>query len=586
LTSGLLALLLIGLAAALAVASYFIQGVPARRLWPAVVGRTVAWSGLVMLVLNPGCAVGGPTERPLALLDTSLSLSAAGGDLAGARALADSLGDVQTFGSSLLRAPLIAAAASGRPVVVVSDGEIRDALEVPADLLTAASVRLIPRRPLDDLAITGVDAPRWVQSGDTLRIQTTVEVFGEPVQVPVAVEVWNGDRLVGRGDLDLRGARRGQVAIAVPTGGLGTGDQVLEVGLAGHQDGEPRTDRRRRVVTITPSPGIVVVAAAAGWESRFLFRTIRELAGLPVRGYLQVEPGAWRVMDGLTPISTAAVADAVRRADLLVSFGDPVPGAQETRARGHWDWPVASPVSGDWFLTPVPGAPAAAGLAAIPTDSLPPATALGALEPSPTGWTGMRAQLSRRGPARAAVIGEVGGNRRQVVVGASGLWRWSFRGGIAEQAYRIWVAETMTWLLGGAEASGAVIRPLRQVVEQDEPVIFEQVGPGASSFIAVEWTGEGGPRSDTLAFDADRRASVTLPPGVWRYRVGPGESGMVVVEEYSAEFLPAPVSLAAHEARLIPSPRRRPVRDLPWLFAIPLLAWCLEWWTRRRAGLR
>ncbi|MFN2317273.1 MAG: hypothetical protein ABR602_11355 [Gemmatimonadales bacterium] len=585
-TAGPLALLLIGLAAALAVASYCVQGVPARRLWPAVLGRAVAWSGVVALVLNPGCAVGGPPVRPLVLLDTSLSLSGAGGDLAGARALADSLGEVHPFGSSRLRPPLIAAAASGRPVVVVSDGEIRDAFEVPADLLAGASVRLVPRRRLDDLAITAVEAPRWVQSGDTLRIQATVEVFGEPVRGPVSIEVRSGDRVIGRGELDLAGARRGQVAVAVATGGLGSGEQVLEVMVGGHRDAEPRTDRRWRVVTITPSPGIVVVAAAPGWESRFLFRTIGELAGLPVRGYLQVEPGAWRRMDGLTPVGTATVAEAVRRADLLVSFGAPVPGSGETRARGHWDWPVASPVSGDWFLVPVPGAPAGAGLGAIPAESLPPATALGALEPSATGWTGMRAQLSRRGPERAAVIGEVRGNRRQVVVGASGLWRWSFRGGIAEQAYRIWVAETMTWLLGGAGASGDMVRPLRQVVEQDEPVVFEQVGTPRESFLAVAWTGDVTTRVDTLAFAGDGRASVNLPPGVWQYRIGPSDSGMVVVEEYSAEFLPVPVSLGAQEARLVPAPPRRPVRDLPWLFAIPLVAWCLEWWTRRRAGLR
>lgn len=586
-TSGLLALFLIGLAAALAVASYFVQGVPARRLWPAVVGRAVAWSGAVLLVLNPGCAVGGPPERPLVLLDTSLSLSGSAGNLAGARALADSLGEVRPFGSSRLRGPLVAAAASGRPVVVVSDGEIRDAFEVPADLLAGASIRLVPRRSLDDLAITAVDVPRWVQSGDTLRVEATVEVVGDLAPASVSIEVWRADRLVGRGELELAGARRGQVAVAVPTAGLGSGEQVLDVALGGgHQDAEPRTDRRRRVVTITPSPGIVVVAATAGWESRFFFRTIRELAGLPVRGYLQVEPGGWRMMDALTPVSTAAVADAVRRADLLVSFGDPVPGSGDTHATGHWDWPMASPVGGDWFLAPVPGAPAGAGLAAIPAESLPPATALGGLEPSANGWTGMRAQLSRRGPERAAVVGEVRGNRRRVVVGVSGLWRWAFRGGIAEQAYRIWVAETMSWLLGGGEASGDMVRPLRHAVEQDEPVIFAQVGTPSASPMAVAWTGEAAARVDTLAFGGDGRASVHLPPGIWRYRAGPADSGTVVVEEYSAEFLPLPRSVRAQESgRVTPAPRR-PVRDLPWLFAIPLLAWCVEWWTRRRAGLR
>lgn len=585
-TSGVLALLLIGLAAAFAVASYFVQGVPDRRLWPAVAGRAVAWSAAVLLVVNPGCAVGGPAERPLVLLDTSLSLSGPGGDLAAARAAADSIGDVQPFGSSRVRAPLIAASASGRQVAVITDGEIRDALELPADLLAATRVRLFPRRPVEDVAITSVAAPRWVQAGDTLQIQVSVEAFGGLAAGPVAIEVQSGGRVFARGAAELGGAPRGQVTIAVPTAGLDVGDRVLEVVLGDHRDAEPRTDLRRVMITITPSPGIVLVAAAAGWESRFLYRTIRELAGVPVRGYFQVEPGAWRSMDGLASVTPAAVAEAVRGADMLVSFGDSIPGSGASQARGHWEWPVAAPVVGDWFLAPVPGSPAGSGLAAIPVESLPPATALAPLEPSPAGWTGMRAQLSRRGADRAAVVGDLRGNRRHVIVGATGLWRWSFRGGLAEQAYRIWVSETMTWLLGGAQASGAALRPLRHVVEQDEPVVFELVGSAPESPVAVEWTGESARLPDTLAFDGAGRARVILPPGTWPYRAGPADSGLVVVEEYSTEFLPAPRSLEAQEGSVAPSRRQRQARDLPWLFAIPLLAWSIEWWTRRRSGLR
>lgn len=105
--------------------------------------RALAWSAIGLLLINLGCPARDPPGRPLVLLDGSLSMGAAGGRWAEARDSAAHLGEVRVFGDdtpaagdstptrgrSLLRPALTAAAAAGRPVLVVTDGEIEDAGE-------------------------------------------------------------------------------------------------------------------------------------------------------------------------------------------------------------------------------------------------------------------------------------------------------------------------------------------------------------------------------------------------------------------------------------------------------------------------
>jgi hypothetical protein len=178
------------------------------------------------------------------------------------------------------------------------------------------------------------------------------------------------------------------------------------------------------------------------------------------------------------------------------------------------------------------------------------------------------------------------GHTRRVTVAVDGLWRWAFRGGSSEQSYRTWVAATASWLLGGADSVRGSARPVRPVVSNGRPVIFEWTAPGAPAPVGVAWSGTGAARADTLRFDGSGRATVWLPPGEYRYRLAGGGGGTVAVEEYSDELLPRAVALTAHEARLPAPGGRRAARDWLWLFGLCVAGLVGEWVARRRLGLR
>ena len=581
-----MALLIVPLAAALAAATYFLAGRPAPGLWPAVAGRATAWGALALLLVNLSCPAAARDRAPLVLLDLSPSLDAAGGRAAEARALADSLGEVRPFTGSRLAPALVAAAASGRRVIVVSDGEIADAAELPADLLAAATVRVLPRAEVPDLAVVRVEGPRRGAVGDSLRIRVEVRAYGLPDRRAVPVEVRGAGRVLLRGEVALDPQGMGQTTLEGVLAGVPPGDHLLEVVIPDAGDAEPRTDRRLHLLTITPTPGVVLVANPGGWESRFLFRTLRDVAALPVQGYLMLEPGTWRRMSDLVVVGGATVQEAVRGADLLVTMGAPPDGAARSRARGRWEWPDAAPIAGDWYLRAADLSPVAGAFTAIPPDSLPPATALLPIEPAAGGWVGLQAQLGRRGAERAAVIGSEAGGRRTVTVGVSGLWRWAFRGGVAEQAYRAWVAGTTTWLLGRADSATGLAAPVRAVVERGEPHLFRWTGDSAAAPLPITLTGAETTRIDTLAFDGEGRARLDLEPGAWRYTLAGGGAGVVAVEEFSREFLPQTRTLPAREAATAPAGSSRSTRDFLWLFGLAALAWCVEWGARRRVGMR
>lgn len=579
-------LLLASVAAALAAATSFLGAAPARPPLLAVIGRATAWAALALLLLNPGCARPGTTSRPLVLLDTSLSLSAAGGRLAEARALAGSLGEVRTFGDSRLHPPLAAAAASERPIVVVTDGEIRDLPAVRGPLLERTAIRVLPRAPEPDLAVTAVETRRRVLARDTITVVAEVRAVGDRDWGAAGVELRWGGRVLASRVFEPGTGRSERVELRVPAARLGPGHHLLEVAITGEDSGDPRTSRRLVALDVAALPGVVVIAASPDWESRFLFQTLTAVSALPTEGFTQVAPGDWRRMDGAGRVSPAVVAAAVRGADVVVSVGGQPPGVSASGATGLWEWPDAQPVAGDWYLSPVPGAPGVVALATVPAESLPPAVALAPLTAEPAGWTAFSAQLSRRGPERAAVVGTVSGGRRRVVVGASGFWRWAFRGGIAEQAYRSWVAETLHWLLAAEQADRPPVRLSSPVVPQDRPLVFEWHGAGPPERVTVRWTGSAGDGQDSLTFDGEGRATLRLPPGIYQVAVEGEPATPLAVEDFSDELLPGPVVVADRDAVLGAAPARRGVRESPWLFLVAAAAWCTEWWARRRAGLR
>jgi hypothetical protein len=343
------------------------------------------------------------------------------------------------------------------------------------------------------------------------------------------------------------------------------------------------------VVTVVPTPGVVLLASPPTWESRFLFEALRDVAALPVRGYLESEEGQWRSAGNLRPVPRDEVTAAARRADLLVTLGAPGAVAAGSRARGRLALPAVIPGSsapGDWYVTVPAGSPLSSGFGALAVDSFPPGTALAELAPGPRDWIGLTAQAGRRGAVRPVLVGRDSAGTRRIVVGLAGLWRWAFRGGSSEQGYRGLVAASVSWLLGGADSAIGRARLVREVVEQGRPASFEWLGGGAMEPLPIELTGAAGPRRDTLVFDGSGRAGLLLAPGIWRYRLTGGGEGTLAVEEFSGELLPRARTLEAREASAAPIESRIPVRRWLWLFGLAVLAFSGEWLARRRMGLR
>lgn len=574
-----------------------------RRAWPAIVARAVAWAALGLLLLNVSCPRPPIARRPIVLLDGSLSMTAAGRDWGGSRRRADSLGEVRYFGDersgadslpargrSLLAPALAAAAASDRPVIVITDGEVDDATDIPADLLARARVEVLPQVRARDVAVVSVDGPARVTAGDSLRYEVTLRFSGDSAPDSAVVELRSDDAkrtLLARRVLRPTGGdARGVLRAA--TGGIAAGEHLLSISAIDAGDAEPRTDERLVYLSVAATPGVVFVTSPADWDARFLFRAIRDVAALPVRGYVRLGEG-WRSMTDMKPISDDAMRQAIRGADLVVLKGAAVERVGDVRGRGVWLWPGgggdAAAQDGDWYLTATPASPIAAALSGLPIDSFPPAVQLTAQQPTPAGWVGLMAQAGRRGAPRPAFFGVEAGGKRRVTTAVSGLWRWSFRGGSSEQGYRALVGATVTWLLGAPDTARGPAHPVRPVVMNGRPLVFEWTGAGAARPVPISWTGSSS-GADTLRFDGAGRAALWLDPGAWRYRLEGGTQGLVAVEQYSDELLPRAQTVASKAGTNVAGGSRTAARDWVWLFGIAVLSLCAEWLVRRKFGLR
>jgi hypothetical protein len=184
------------------------------------------------------------------------------------------------------------------------------------------------------------------------------------------------------------------------------------------------------------------------------------------------------------------------------------------------------------------------------------------------------------------VYGRSEGRRREVVVAADGLWRWAFRGGSSEAAYRSLQAAIVSWLLAGGDSTAVAARPRQAVAEQGRPVTFTWSRPGTPRPLAVTLSSPAGSASDTLRFDGRGEARLYLPPGRYHYRLAGGGEGTVAVEEYSSEFFPRPAAVSAHGAIRPVAMDRGHARRLVWLFLLTVAALCGEWYARKRLGLR
>lgn len=558
----------------------------------AAAARALGLLALLLLFLDPGIAARGLSHRPIVLLDNSVSMHATGGRAAEAAALAASLGDTTTFGEvapnqpagiTLLADGLRGALSSGRDVMVVTDGEVADRGTIAPELLAESSVRVLARPSGPDIALVGVRGPSRLALGDTLALEvellrttdardtTTVHVLaGEKLLASVAVHFGASDRTSVRVDIAMSRSMQGA--------------QWLEILRAGAPDLEPQDDRRWWLVEITPAPGIVVMATSPDWDSRALYRTLKDVANAPVRGYLQFEPGQWRRMDDLRKVPAVDVMAAARAADLLAVRGDPEPWRTTGRARLLWP-PSDQP--GDWYVTPSGLSPVAGAFAGIDPDSLPPAAAVHRVDvDSIHGWIGAVAKQGRRGGTVAVIGGREGPAGRTVLIGADGLYRWAFPGGASDQAWRSMIAAATSWLLASPATDGTLARPVELVTQRGRPVRFRWAGAGAAVPVPIELRDSQLVHTDTLRFDGRGEATIVLSPGRYHYTLTGGGAGSLGVEPYSDELVPTAVTLKEHTTAIAPKAPRRSLRELLLLFTIALLGLGAEWMLRRRLGLR
>lgn len=577
------------------------EGSRQRRLVLPFVLRSLAWFclGLLLADLSCGARRGG---TPLVLLDASLSMTADSAHWRAAQDTARHLGEVERFGDpgaphdstsrfgiSRLLPALRSAAAGDRPVTVVTDGEIQDAADLPPDLLHRATIRVLPRPGGPDLAVTLVEGPDRIVAGDSARLLIRLRSFSDSAARDLPLVVREGQRELARRVVTLAPQSSREERVTVPAAALHAGTHLLDVALQ-TDDREPRDDARLFLLTVTPTPGVVLVANPPDWDTRFLYRALEEVARLPVRGYIQLRPDRWRSMRDLSPVPRAVVERAARSADLLVLKGQTSAFARATRARGVLEWRdetgQGSPVAADWYVTLPPGSPLAASLAGLPLDSFPPLSQLVPVVPRDDQWIGLSAQQGRRGAARPVLLGSARGGRREIQLLGEGFYRWDFQGGASEQGYRSLFSAAVTWLLGGRDTVAGAAQPVRAVVAAGRPVLFQWNGAGPAEPLAVVWDGPGGVRQDSLRFDGAGRAEAWLSSGIYHYRLPAGGAGTVAVERWSEEYLPHPRTLQSASASLSPLKGGEPLRSIPWLFGACAAAFCGEWVARRRLGLR
>lgn len=578
--------------------------------------RLIAIGALILLFWNPTRSRALPAgEQPIVLLDASLSMTtgAWAAALDSARALAERRGalvwrfgtDVQAFdpalpppaaGASRLAPALEAAAVRGGEVIVLTDGGVDDVAALAPDLRRRPRVVVFPRSSAFDAFVARVEGPRHVTRSDTVRLRVsygtagTRETGSGTREGQLVVNV--GDRRVFSRRVELPDSGVMSTELPLPVSRFPSpGWTALEIRLEGAGDQEPRDDARLFVLEVSPEPAAVIYASPPDWDVRFLARTLHDVARVPVRAFVETEPGRWRDATTLEPASAAVLGRAAQAARLVVRMGDLERSAAYAPARAaQLLWRSAEGQPGDWYVDAAPASPLAGALAGIAWDSLPPATS--AAPPPPTPDSGavtiLTARLARRGPARPVVtVSETAERGRQVSVTAAGLWRWAFRGGAAQEAYRSLVASLTDWLFG-EQGVGSRERavPVSREAPNGLPLVWRWTGRGDPQPLVVNLTGDGGSRTDTLRFDAAGRAELALPPGVYRYAIAGGnERGMVAVETFSDEYRPRAPALRSQAGEPLGRFETVGLRDRWWLFVIAIGAFAAEWAWRRRQGL-
>ena len=172
-------------------------------------------------------------------------------------------------------------------------------------------------------------------------------------------------------------------------------------------------------------------------------------------------------------------------------------------------------------------------------------------------------------------------------MGASGLWRWAFRGGVSGDAYATLWGGILDWLSAERPDPRAAL-PADAIVRAGDVIRWRR-GTGSDTLVTVELHRRGTARTDTLALRFGAAGalaeSAPLQAGVYETRVKGGASLLLV--NASRELLPRPANVRSGAVGgAAPFGDQPRLRDYHWIYLLVLAALCAEWLLRRQMGLR
>jgi hypothetical protein len=477
------------------------------------------------------------------------------------------------------------AAALGRPLTVITDGQIDDPESLDA-LPAGSKVEVLPAPDAVDAAVRSLELPTSAAPGDSVELRALVVSAGAPVPaVTVAVRLPDGSVLATAplGALAPWSEREWRVRLRVPERREAL---VLRVVAAAPGDTERRNDTLATVLEVRGNPAAVFVSTAPDQDARFALDLMRGALAFGVRGFLRVAPGQWREDGSLARVEESVVRDALARAPLAVLHGDTaLLGAPRVLTRGALALVVPPrDDDGEYFTERAGASPLSPALSGVPWDSLAPI----GVGPAPVGtsWIALGARRARRFDDRVVIAG-YDEPRRIAVLPVRGLWRWQFRGGRSADAFAAVWGGVFDWLAGGRTDERAVFAATPWLRE-GEPVTWRR-GASRDSLVTLRLRRDGSTDDlrATLRF-GDAPGTATSPPlaaGVWRASV-PGGTSVIAINA-SAEWVPRrPIVSRTVTAGAPASGTRASMRSGWWWYALVIALLCGEWWMRRRVGLR
>ena len=488
--------------------------------------------------------------------------------------------------TSLARPAVERALGRGHPLVVVTDGELADP-EALRELPAGSRVDVVPHAPTRDLAVSSLDLPRALVSGDTIDVHVGL-VAGTRGAGPGTLTFTVGDATVLTTPVDSLGpfAERSLTLRARIEGK--EGPTVVRAIAHSPGDAEPRNDTLAVAVDLSRAASAVFVSTSPDYDARYALEVLRGALAVPTRGYFRVAPGAWRIDGSLAPVPEADVRAAFRDAPVAILHGDTtVFGPPRAATLGPLALIVPEDGDGEWYAVDAPPSPLSPALSGLPWDSLPPIT-VGGTPPSGQ-WRALEVRRGREEDRRVVIAG-TDAPRRVAIVAASGLWRWRFRGGAPADAFTAVWGSLFDWLAAERADRRAAV-PTGTLVRAGEPVRWHR-GSATDTSVLVVLRRLG--RSDsastdsmTLHFrgDATIAESPPLQPGLYMATVH-GGSTMLAVNN-SPELLPRAPRVVSGAigggSSLETAPR---LRSAGWAYALLLLLLCVEWVARRRVGMR